>query len=187
MTYILIFDKILLEVSFLNNWICNNEYSFNNKDFCKIFDFYVLKTPVNDVSQRGITFKQRKFRDANEVLNNMKKIVPKLFLIYNCIDKNENLEEQLKMNGIFNHLEHPFEYAIFKRHDKLGKTESFFYYIRCALAHGSFCIHKYENSTFYYLENTYKEKGKHSITLNARMILKEDTLLKIIDLCNSRI
>lgn len=186
MTYIVIFDKIILEVIFLNSWICNNEYSFNNDNFCKIFDFYVLKTPVSDVSYRGITFKKRKFRDANEVLNNMKKIVPKLFLVYDCINENESITEKLKMNGIFNHLENPFEYAIFKKQNKLGKTESFFYCIRCALAHGSFCIHKYENNTFYYFENVYKEKGKHNSTLNARMILREDTLLKIIDLCNSK-
>ena len=186
MTYILFFAKILLEVSYLNTWICNNEYSFNNDIFCKIFDFYVLKTPVNNISQRGIPFKKRNFRDANEVLNSMKKIVPQLFSIYNCLDTNENLEEELKMNGIFNHLDIPREYAIFKKHDKLGKTESFFYCIRCALAHGSFCIHQYDNNTFYYFENIYKEKGKKNNILNARMILKEDTLLKIIDLCNSK-
>ena len=170
----------------MNTWICNNEYSFDNKIFCKIFNFYVLQTPVKGVSQRGISFKQRNFRNANEILNGMKKLAPDLFMIFDCINKNDNLEEKLKMNGIFNHLDNPFEYAIFKQHEKLGKTESFFYCIRCALAHGAFCIHKYQNNTFYYFENVYKEKGKHNNILNARMILKEETLLKIIDLCNSR-
>lgn len=151
-----------------------------------IFDFYVLKTPVSDVSQKGITFKKRNFKSANEVLNSMKKIVPELFLIYDCINDDESVVEKLKMNGIFNHLDTPFEYAIFKKNNKFGKTESFFYCIRCALAHGSFCIHKHNDNIFYYFENTYKEKGKHSYTLNARMILKEKTLLKIIDLCNSK-
>lgn len=170
----------------LNSWICNNEYSFDNKNFCEIFDFFVLKTPVNNISYKGITFNKRNFKDANEVLNNMKKIVPELFVNYECVDENENIEEILKMNGIFSHLDIPFEYAIFKKNNKLGKTESFFYCIRCALAHGSFCIHKYKTNIFYYFENVYKEKGKHSITLNGRMILKEETLLKIIDLCNSK-
>lgn len=51
-----------------------------------------------------------------------------------------------------------------------------FYAIRCAFAHGSFAIHKYKKQNYYVLEN--KDNG----ALKARMILKEDTLLKWIEI-----
>ena len=51
-----------------------------------------------------------------------------------------------------------------------------FYAIRCAFAHGSFAIHKYKNQTYYVLEN--KDNG----VLKARMVLKEETLIKWIEI-----
>lgn len=65
-----------------------------------------------------------------------------------------------------------------------GKTDSLFYAIRCALAHGSFCIHKYREKNknrekYYLLENN--DKGK----LKARLIIKEDTLIKWIEIVES--
>ena len=169
----------------MNTWICSSEYNFEDKNFWKIIDFYVLKTPVNNVSQRGISFDKRNL-NKNHVLNTIKKMSPGLSSIFVYIDETESVEEQLKKNGIFKHLDNPFEYAIFKKQSDKCQTDSFFYYIRCALAHGSFCVHKDNNTTFYYFENLHKEKGKRKYTLNARMILKEETLLKIIDLCNSK-
>lgn len=171
----------------MDNFICNNDYSFDDNNFRKIFDFFVIKTPVEGVSYKGISFKKRNFKNANEVLNKMKKQFLNLFLCFENIEEGEDIEEKLKMNGITNNLMRPFEFSIFKLHDKLNITNSFFYYIRCALAHGSFCIHEYENIKYYYFENTHKEKWKHKPTLNARMIIKEETLLGIIELCNSKI
>lgn len=170
-----------------NSWICDSAYSFSDKFFCKIYDFFLIKTPVDGVSVRGISFKKRNFKRTTEVLNKMKKISPSLFSHFVSLDENENIEEALKMNGIFNHLDIPFEYAIYKKLNGLGKTESFFYCIRCALAHGSFCIHKYQGITYYYFENIYNEKTKKNNILNARMIIKENTLLEIIKFCNSKI
>lgn len=57
-----------------------------------------------------------------------------------------------------------------------SKTDSLFYAIRCAFAYGSFAIHEYKNHTYYVLENN------DSGTLKARMVLKEDTLIKWIEL-----
>lgn len=171
----------------MNNWICNNNYSFDDRNFCKIFDFFVLKTLVENVSYKGVSFKKRNFKDAKEVLNGMKRLFPDLFLCFEYINKNDDIIEKLKMNGIFENIKLPSEFSIFRLHGQLNVTNSFFYYIRCAFAHGSFCIHEFNNIKYYYFENMHREKWKHNPTLNARMIIKENTLLGIIDFCNSKI
>lgn len=171
----------------MNNWICNSNYSFDDKNFCKIFDFFVLKTPVKEVSYKGITFKKRNFKDANEVNRAMRKLFSDLFLCFIPIKNDkDSIEETLKMNGIKENIETPFEFAIFKIHENFSITDSFFYYIRCAFAHGSFCIHDFNNMKYYYLENVHRAKKQHKPKLYARMILKEETLLGIIELCNSK-
>lgn len=60
-----------------------------------------------------------------------------------------------------------------------GKSDSLFYAIRCAFAHGSFDIHTFENDTCYILDN------RDSGVLKTQMILKESTLLKWIEVVES--
>lgn len=167
----------------IDSWICNCEYDSSDNNFWKIFDFFVIKTPVKGTSMRGISFKERNFKKADEVLNKIKKLVGSNF---ESVNECEDVSEILKMNGIYEHLSEPFEYAVYRVPKELGVTEAFFYCIRCSLAHGAFCIHKYEGIKYYYFENMHKEKHKHKATLNARMIIKESTLLEIIDFCNSK-
>lgn len=169
-----------------NNLICKSEYSFNDINFCEIFDFFVIKTPIEKASYRAISFKKRNIKNQNEILNNMKKISPQLFLCFECVEENENIEEILKKNEILKHINKPYEFAIYRLAEKLNKTQSFFYRIRCSLAHGSFCIHEYDGEKYYYFLNSYKEKYKHKDTLYGMMILKENTLLQIIKICDSK-
>lgn len=168
----------------IENWICKNDLIYD-KNLIDIFDFYVIKTPVQNVSFRGISFKDRGIKKSDIVLNKIKNISPTLYSNFYWLEKtNDDIEEMCRMNGIFDHLDSPNEYVVYRKNNNLGKTESFFYCIRCALAHGSFCIHEFNEEKYYFLENLFKEKGKKNMTLNARMVIKESTLLRIIDLCN---
>ena len=168
----------------IENWICKNDLIYD-KNLIDIFDFYVIKTPVQNVSFRGISFKDRGIKKSDIVLNKIKNISPTLYSNFYWLEKtNDDIEEMCRMNGIFDHLDSPNEYVVYRKNNNLFKTESFFYCIRCALAHGSFCIHEFNGEKYYFLENLFKEKGKKNMTLNARMVIKESTLLRIIDLCN---
>ena len=40
-------------------WNFNGNFSFSNNNFARIYRFFVVETPVEGVSQRGISFKQR--------------------------------------------------------------------------------------------------------------------------------
>lgn len=62
--------------------------------------------------------------------------------------------------------------------NKDSKSESLFYAIRCAFAHGLFNINSKNGEHYYILENRDREK------LKARLILREETLLqwiKVVD------
>ena len=173
----------------MESWICNSSYSFDDKNFRKIYDFYVLKTPAKNVSYRGVSLKERGF-NRNTVINQIKKISPDLNTNMIGLGNDENILESLKMNDISNHFKDtfkstPFEYAIYKyKKSSFKKTERFFYYIRCALAHGAFCIHTHDNEKYYCFENIHNNSKK--MILNARMVLKEKTLLDIIEFCDSK-
>lgn len=177
------------------DWICNSSYSFDDENFRKIFDFYVLKTPVNHVSYRGINLKKRNIRNYKMLYTEMKKrLSSSTFNHFVYIYDGQKIEEEIFKNGIVNfHDENIgeskeiFEYAIYKVLPKYTEGSSFFYLIRCALAHGSFCIHEYKNEKYYYFLNYHKNTSNGKKIIDARMCIKEKTLLEIIKYCDLKI
>jgi len=149
-------------------WVFNSKYSFNDQKFAEIFDFYVLRTPISNISKRGISFKERSI-DVGVLVRILKKESI-------CLQKNwhqvkaQELERICYENNILENVKEIKEIAIHTA-SRENKTASLFYAIRCAFAHGSFSIHTYNKEKYYFLENRDKNK------LKARMILKEDTLL----------
>lgn len=166
-----------------------NEYSvipYKNKNFIKIIDFYLFNCPArhtckskdltgkneynfsfSKVSARGKTFAERGIEcGALRALRAAMKRTSyqgKLFDL--TLDKPEEMEKYLSIAG---------EICLTVKNSQMSQTDAIYYAIRNAFAHGSFSIEK----GFYCLENVNKGKVK------GRIILKEETLLKWIDLCS---
>ena len=157
-------------------WKFDGNYSFKDERFARIYRFYVIETPVSGVSARAKTFKYRQI-NMNSLNAALRRESP--FLKSNWIVKPiRDIEEVCREKRIDKTVRFADEIVIHTENSKLctGKTDSMFYAIRCALAHGSFSVHEYKSHKYYILEN--KDNGE----LKARMVLKEDTLIKWIDL-----
>ena len=157
-------------------WKFDNNYSFKDERFARIYRFYVIETPVSGVSARAKTFKYRQI-NMNSLNAALRRESP--FLKSNWIVKpKRDIEEVCREKRIDKTVRFADEIVIHTENSKLctGKTDSMFYAIRCALAHGSFSVHEYKSHKYYILEN--KDNG----VIKARMVLKEDTLIKWIDL-----
>ena len=157
-------------------WKFDGNYSFKDDNFARIYRFYVIETPVSGVSARAKTFKFRQV-NMNSLNARLKKETPLLnerWFVKNA----KEVENTCQDNGIDKNANFANEIVIHSENRKLctGKTDSLFYAIRCALAHGSFAIHTYKNKKYYLLEN--KDNG----IIKARMILKEETLIRWIEI-----
>lgn len=169
----------------VKSWTCNSCYSFTDENFAKIFSFFVIECPVENVSVRAITFEEKKVRLQGFVMK-LRSISPDLYDNWYPMeekDTNISVDELMKSNGIFSCNKDLKEIAIFKHNNKIVK--SFFYCIRCAFAHGGFCIHNYNDQKFYCFENI--DMKNNPKIIKARIILKEKTLLEIINYCKSKL
>ena len=148
-------------------WTFKRRYSFENRKFARIYKFYVIETPVAGTSCRGKTFKEYGI-NMTSLNAAMKRATP--FLKTNWFDdKASEIVQRCKECGIDDKVDFSMELVIHTINGKLctGKTDSLFYAIRCAFAHGAFDVHTYKKERYYMLEN---RDGKH---LKARMVLKE--------------
>lgn len=172
-----------------NSWTCQNEFSFEDNNFSKIFRFFVIETPIEFSSVRSISFKKRNI-NKTAVNNKLKMISSELKDNWNPIfEDKENIDSDIVVDSVKGlgilekHDDYFTEFACFVTKKK-AETETFFYCIRCAFAHGSFCIHNKNVDKYYYFENIYPHNGIDTII--GRAVLKEETLLSIIEYCESK-
>lgn len=161
-------------------WKFDGDFSFADENFAKIYRFYVIETPVCDVSARGKTFKERQVNMVS-LCAALKRETP--FLKEKWLSKSKKeVEGVCKDNNIYRNFKLPNEIVIHTENGIHcgGKTDSLFYAIRCSLAHGSFAIHVCDGEKYYVLENMDKD------ILKARMIVKETSLLKWIEVIESQ-
>lgn len=157
-------------------WNVKSDFSFSNPNFARIYRFFVVETPVDDVSHRGISFRQRGWN-----LNSLNAAIKRsaTFLKTNwfvCTAK--EAETQMRSHGIFDSVRMPIEIAIHtSRND--SNTVGLFYSIRCAFAHGAFSTHICDGEPYYFLEN--KDKN----TYKGRIVIKESSLISIINTVES--
>lgn len=154
-----------------------------NKNFSKIFQFYVIDTPCysdknhpqNLISAKGVSFKDYGW-DQGYKFNQLKN----LMINVNANRKIDLIQCDNKVNSLADNKYPPDEYCIYNADQ--GKINSIFYKIRNALAHGEFSLIKYtqkrenkenESLNIYFLTNHHKG-------LKAEMALSEQTLLKWI-------
>ncbi len=134
---------------------------------------------MSGTSCRGESFKERGI-NMNSLNAALKRETS--FLKDNWLETTiKDIERVCAEHGIDEKVDFSTELAIhtISKNHCSGKTDSLFYAIRCAFAHGSFDIHIFKNDIYYILEN--RDGG----VLKARMILKEDTLLKWIEVVES--
>ena len=136
-------------------------------------------TRILPVSKCASTFKSRGIQGSllRTLLSQLKKALP----TQNCYVKTKAgfsiIEESKFMENIDSLSDPNHEYIVISEHSSMSETESVFYYIRNAFAHGSFSVEDLNgNNRHYYLECDNGNIPK------ARMLLKESTLLKYRDL-----
>lgn len=158
-------------------WNFNGKYSFFDKNFTRIYRFFVIETPVEGISQRGISFKQRKWNlnSLNAALKRTTEFLKNGWFV--CTAK--EAEKQIHVHGIYDNVKMPMEIAVHTTRND-SNTVGLFYAIRCALAHGAFSIHNCNGEKYYFLEN------RDIKVIKGRIVIKESSLISIIDTVESK-
>lgn len=154
-------------------WNFSSKYDFSNKDFAKIYSFFVIESPVEGNSLRGKTFK-----DMGWNLTHLCSLLKKEFTMTNNYwfsGNQKEVENKIKEKNIYTSVKLPIEIIIHTNKNN-SKTVGLFHMIRCAFAHGAFSIHKYNKDNYYFFENSYKKRCR------GRIVVKEKTLLKWINI-----
>ena len=157
-------------------WNFTSKYNFKDENFSKIYKFFVIECPCEDVSVRGKSFKKIGC-NMNSLNNALKKGTSFLKIKWKAYKVSE-IEQKIKEEDIYEEVKMPLEIALHTERNN-NKTEGLFYSIRCAFAHGAFSIHKFKGEKYYFLEN--EDKGK----LKGRIVVKEQSLLSWIEIVKS--
>lgn len=157
------------------NWIKNNDIDFSDRNFQRIIDFYLLKSPAENLSARGRTLESYGWNntyDLKRKIGLISKLKPSMFAFADAL---KEMEEALKDSNLYqrfweNHKERVCLYIV------KNQLNSLFYHIRNSFAHGRFDIIKTKTDNIFVMEDVNKKY------ISARMVLKESTLLNWIDI-----
>lgn len=169
------------------NWIRRyGEIPLGCKNFQRILDFYLFQCPCETkkgskekdnityscVSMRGNTLRQRGWTGGhlNTLLSAMKDTTSKQLTYYHLPGNKNILSEVKSIEKNSTLSDSNFEMIVIAERSDMSLTSSIFYYIRNALAHGSFMV----NGDIYSFESS--KDG----TTKAAIRLREETLLKWI-------
>lgn len=149
-----------------------------NDELKEIIQFFVIESPVKDVSVRGTSFEERGIRKnyVNRLTNKIKERLPEFSENWDT-DIIDNLEDRYAGLGVNVEADLSFEFALHYVKEKLNKTTGLYYFIRCSFAHGCFSVYG-DNPRYYMLENLHDGRSK------GRAVLKGSTLLTLRDLVN---
>ena len=171
---------------FIPKWVSKNKIVLDKKSI-KIFEFYVINTPCDNVSSRGTDMKKLGWSSNKELKILYEYMIEKVGLVKDkniiTVSNSGNIGNsfvKLKLNGEFykNVKDSRFCYI----NDK-GNLMSMLFYIRCALAHGRFAINESGGRKMYVLENIKNYNKKLSV--KARFVIDEKILLDWIDIISS--
>lgn len=161
--------------TWLNELPCTLE---ERKEFQEIINFYVLHTPCEGISARAVLPEDYGWKENRKLNNALKKVFVDgekvLFVdtipdLYDSLEKVElyDFPEQVDIERACIH------------NGKGNQFKSLFSHLRNAFVHGRFNIEMLEDRAIVYVLEDFN-KSKKQIT--ARMILKEQTLLKWIEI-----
>lgn len=157
-------------------WTFNDKITYGSRSFQKIIDFYLFHSPVESQTARGVLFRDFGWSDAS--FHTLKALMmdaasDQLRKRYKACKTNE-LEGCFEQFGLSVAKPDLIETAVFLADNDRTVMRSLYRAIRHAFAHGSFKFSTKNKVKYYYLEN-------FDGYCKARLILREDTLLKWID------
>lgn len=160
----------------LEAWAFNDRISYGNRSFQKIIDFYLFHNPVEGQTVRGVLFKDFGWADAS--FHTLKALMmdaasDQLSQRYKAC-KTYELEGYIEQFGLSVAKPDLIESAVFLVDNDRTVMRSLYRAIRHAIAHGSFKSSSKNGVKYYHLEN-------FDGYCKARLILREDTLIKWID------
>lgn len=162
----------------METWIdYSTRIPMNEESFQKILEFYLLNCPIknkkgnsyDDISKRGGQY------DDRYLLTSFTSHVGKQIKskgLYKEVGEISELE-YIKFEEEYEGNDKNFALVIYKEKSGFGKGRSILYYIRCALAHGSFEV--FEDSKG---RNVYKFENNYNGKLTARIRLRESELIE---------
>ena len=169
-------------------WFKLNKFDNKNSEFNNFIYNFVIQCPCTFkntkalVSQRGNTFKKRGIQ--KDLLNTLNAEIKHMFIkseTYVKLQNNSNNSVDSYRTSLLQSDKYKdpyFEFIIFKKRTDMSDTETIYYCIRNAFAHGSFTIIQNDSTKMYLM---HCEKNKDT---KADMRLKETTLLRLIELKN---
>lgn len=165
--------------------IFNNSYSIYTINFIKILDFYLIHCPVKNLSGMGISLLDygwtQPWKNPYYLNKQLKQASSNPNFLYSCANR-EALYETLRDNNLLNSFSENdglYEIAVFCDNKK-NQFMSLFFHIRNSFAHGRFKIMIHDSETYYLFEDGVF-RGEN-FTINSRIILLEDTLLRWIQI-----
>ena len=172
-------------------WKKTDTIPLAESNFQKIIKFYLFECPCETekgsskkrnksytaVSKQGITLRQKGWTRGNLItlLSAMKR-TSSGHLEYHIFSSSQDISaETYNIEKGTSLSDQHFEMIVMSERSDMSKTSSIFYYIRNALAHGSFCQVSDCGKKIYYFESIRNNK------VLARIRLREKTLLNWIE------
>lgn len=171
-------------------WNKATQIPLTDINFQSILDFYLFRCPCEvesgskkkdthkytKVSKRGNTLRSQGWTGShlNTLIASMKRTSSGQ-LLYQVVSATMDVDEEAnKAQKTGSLSDQHFEMIVMTERSDMNKTSAIFYYIRNALAHGSFSVVKTDGKTIYYMESAKDDVVK------AQIRLREETLLKWI-------
>lgn len=150
----------------------NIESKFQNQDFAKIINFFLLQTPVTELSVRSKSVDSFGWGNTYELKKKMR-IIGTNKINFEFADRLNEMQGYLTECNLIDDFSKISDYTergcfyIVK-----NQLNSIFYHIRNSLAHGRFNIIEQNNDWIFIMEDINLHKK-----VSARMILRKSTLL----------
>ena len=153
----------------------------NSPDFQRIFFFFTIFTPCTDLSYRGKSLETYGWKDK-KVLKDF--LIKQKSIEIQSSNTYEELEAKLQESDLKNGFpEDSISEKIYIRVDD-NELMSIFRHLRNSFAHGRFNVIDSNGEQYFLFEDrsTRNDKKKNTYPISARMILRESTLLKWIEI-----
>lgn len=155
------------------NWIKNNDIDFSDRNFQRIIDFYLLKSPAENLSARGRTLESYNWNNTYDLKRKIG--ITSKHGFFTFAETLAEMDEALKDSNLGKRFwENLNERACL--YTVKNQLNALFYHIRNSFAHGRFDVVKSEADSIFVMEDVNKKN------VSARMVLKESTLLNWIDI-----
>lgn len=167
-------------------WVKSKDSYIKNDHLLEIVNFFVWGTPCEFVSSSGQSMMKRgwpknvwKSNDLRDFLLFVGNL--KLNATYKKVKRLEEMSDaaiSIGLGGKNFHTKRDSNRIAFFHGMNCAEMLSIFYYIRCAFAHGRFEMYHKNGETVYVMEAISKKRGSDDYLVKARLVLKEETLLK---------